>query len=142
MASQTTLLSTELNSLANNATTAAGPAFDNTQGATGDGYTLCDVQLTTGTVSGAFTAGSTIDLWLLGSQDGSTYEDGSNTVTPNRLPDVSFPVRAVTGAQKIIRRVELPWGKFKALALNNGTGQTLNASGNTIIIRPATRQGV
>ncbi len=114
--------------------------FDNTQGATGDGYTLCDVQITTGTVT-ALTAGTTFDLWFLQSQDGSTYEDGGTSVTPARLPDISFPVRAVTTAQKIIRRTWLPWGKLTPL-LKNNTGQTMAATGNTVKIRPVTRQGV
>lgn len=140
LGTQTTLLSTELNSLANNAL-GLGPAFDNTQAAAGDGYTLCDVELavTYGTAPAANTG---VSVWLLGSQDGTTYEDGSTAITPARLPDLVFPLRAVTTAQRIVRRVVLPFGKFKALGKNDGTGQSMAASGNTLKVRPVTKQAV
>lgn len=138
LGSQTTLLSTELNSLANNGT-AIGSAWDNTQGQAGDGYTMCCVELLLGTFSVAPTANTGISLWLLGSQDGTNYEDGDGSITPARLPDAVFPLRAVTAAQRIIRRVWLPWGLLKPLIKNDGTGQALNASGNTVKIRPVTR---
>jgi hypothetical protein len=140
LGSQTSLLTTELNSLANN-TTALGSTFDNTQGQTGDGYTLCDLELvcTFGTSPTAYTA---ISFWFILSQDGTNYEDGDNSTTPARMPDAVFPLRAVTSAQRIIRRVVMPQGKWKPLAKNDGTGQSLAASGNTVKIRPVTRQGV
>lgn len=135
-----TLLSTELNSLANNAL-ALSAAYDNTQGQTGDGYTLCDLELsvTYGTAPSANTA---VAIWFLTSQDGTNYEDGSASVTPSRVADVTIPLRAVTTAQLIIRRTWLPWGKFKVLLKNDGTGQAMAASGNTLKIRPVALQGV
>lgn len=140
LGSQATLLSTELNSLANNGT-ALGGAFNNTQGQTGDGYVLCDAELVV-TYGSAAAANSAPALWFLGTQDGTNYEDGDNSTTPARLPDVVFPVRAVTTAQRIIRRVLLPWGLFKPLLKNDGTGQAMAASGNTLKIRPVTEQMV
>jgi hypothetical protein len=140
LGSQSTLLSTELNSLANNAL-ALGSAYDNTVGQAGDGYTLCDVELVV-TYGTAPTAGTGVTLWLLGTQDGTNYEDGGTSVTPGRLPEAVFPLLAVTTAQRIIRRVWLPWGKFKPLAKNDGTGQAMAASGNTLKVRPVARQGV
>jgi hypothetical protein len=140
LGAQTTLLSTGLNSLANNAQ-AISAAFDNTQGQTGDGYTLCDLELVV-TYGGAPTANTGVSVWLVGSQDGSNYEDGDASVTPARLPDVVFPLRAVTTAQRVIRRVWLPWGLVKAVLRNDGTGQAMAASGNTLKIRPVTRSMV
>lgn len=140
LGSQTTLLSTGLNSLANNSL-AISSAFDNTQGQAGDGYTLCDLELVV-TYGTAPTANTAVAVWLLGSQDGTNYEDGDASTTPAKLPSVTFPLRAVTTAQRIIRRVWLPFGKFKALLKNDGTGQSMSASGNTLIIRPVARQGV
>lgn len=141
LGSQTTLLSTELNSLANNGT-ALGSAFDNTQGQTGDGYTLCDLELLTGTWGGAPTANTGISFWFLTAQDGTNYEDGDNSTTPARAPDAVFPLRAVTAAQRVVIRTWVPWGKFKPLGKNDGSGQAMNASGNTVKIRPVTTQGV
>jgi hypothetical protein len=140
LGSQTTLLSTELNSLTNNSL-AVGSAFDNTQGQTGDGYTLCDLELVV-TYGVAPTASTGCTLWLLGTQDGTNYEDGGSSVTPARLPEAVFPLRAVNTAQRIIRRVWLPWGKWQPQLKNDGTGQTMASSGNTLKVRPVTRQAV
>lgn len=140
LGSQTTLLSTGLNSLANNAL-AVSSAYDNTQGAAGDGYTLCDVELVV-TYGVAPTANTGCTLWLLGTQDGTNYEDGDASTTPARLPDAVFPLRAVTTAQRVIRRVWLPWGASKALLKNDGTGQAMASSSNTLKVRPVARQGV
>jgi hypothetical protein len=137
---QTTLLTTELNGLINNSL-ALGAAFNNLQGQTGDGYTLCDVELvaTYGTAPAANTG---VSVWFLGTQDGTNYEDGDTGITPGRMPDVVFPLRSVTTAQRIIRRIFLPWGLFKPLARNDGTGQAMAATGNSLKIRPVARQGV
>jgi hypothetical protein len=140
LGSQTTLATTALNSQANNALVAC-TVFDNTIGQTGDGYTLCDVELfvTFGTNP---TANTGFALWFLGTQDGTNYEDGDSSTTPARLPDAVFPVRAVTTAQRIIRRMRLPWGKVTPLLKNDGTGQSTAASGNTLKVRPVTREVV
>lgn len=141
LGSVATLMSTELNSLATNTAAVASSAFNNVQGGGGgDGYTLCDLELvvTFGTNPAASTG---ISVWFLGQPDGTNYEDGSSSVTPARLPDAVFPVRAVTTAQRIVRRIAIPPGTWKALALNDGTGQALAATGNTLKIRPATREG-
>lgn len=140
LGTQTSLLTTGLNSLANNALAISG-AFDNTVGQTGDGYTLCDLELVV-TYGSAPTANTGVTVWLLGSQDGTNYEDGDASTTPARLPDAVFPLRAVTTAQRIIRRVSLPHGLMKALLLNDGTGQAMAASGNTLKIRPVTFSAV
>lgn len=136
-----TLLSTELDALANNALN-IGSAYDNVQGGGGgDGYVRCDVELVV-TYGSSPTANTGVSVWFLGAPDGTNYEDGGTSVTPGRLPDVVFPVRAVTTAQRISRRVLLPWGLLKPLLKNDGTGQAMAASGNTLKIRPATPEGV
>lgn len=140
LGSQTSLLTTGLNSLANNGL-AISSAFDNTIGAAGDGYALCDLELVV-TYGSAPTAGTGVSVWLVGSQDGTNYEDGDASITPARLPDAVFPLRAVTTAQRIIRRVALPWGLMKATLKNDGTGQAMAASGNTLKLRPVTREAV
>jgi hypothetical protein len=136
----TPLATTALNSLANNALVAC-TVFDNEPSvANFDGYTMADVQLEV-TFGTAPTANTGVSLWFLSQGDGTNYEDGSSSITPARLPDVVFPVRAVTTAQRINRRVMLPWGNITPLLKNDGTGQAFAASSNTLKIRPATRQG-
>jgi hypothetical protein len=142
LGTQATLLSTELNSLAANTNTAAGAAFNNTVGGGGgDGYTLCDVELNC-TFAANPNANTGVSLWFLSTEDGTNYEDGSATVTPGRAPDCVFPVTAGQAATRCIRRVMLPWGNFKPLARNDGTGQAMAASGNTVKVRPCTPEAV
>lgn len=142
LGSQTTLITTG-SSTANNSL-AVGSSFNNTIGQTGDGYTMCDVEFV-GSYTVAPAANTGITVWFLGTQDGTNYEDGDGTIggsadtTPSRLPDVVFPLRAVTGSQRIIRRILMPWGKFKPLMKNDGTGQSLS-SGAILNIRPVTNQ--
>lgn len=141
LGTQTTLIDTGLNSMANNALV-LGSAFNNTIGQTGDGYTLCDVELYFPSMGGTPTANTGFTLWMLGTQDGTNYEDGDASVTPAKLPSCVFPIRAVATAQRIIRRVSLAWGLWKPLLKNDGTGQSLAATLNTLKIRPVTRESV
>lgn len=139
LGTQTTLVSTGANSLANDALV-AGSTFDNTVGQAGDGYTFCDLELVAQFGTNP-TAGTGISIWFLQSQDGTNYEDGSSSITPARIPDCVIPVRAVTTAQRIIKRCLLPQGKLTPLLKNDGTGQAFAASGNTLKVRPVTPEG-
>jgi len=80
LGSQSNLLTTELNSLANNGT-AIGSAYDNTVGQTGDGYALCDLEIVC-TYGSAPTANTGVSFWFIGTQDGTNYEDGDGSTTP------------------------------------------------------------
>lgn len=136
------LLTTELNSLANNSLAVASAAYNNTVGGGGgDGYTLGEFELVF-TFGVAPTANTGLSVWLLGVPDGTNYEDGSSSITPARLADLVFPVRAVTTAQRVVVRATIPPGNWKALVKNDGTGQALAASANTLKLRPYTPQGV
>lgn len=53
-----------------------------------------------------------------------------------------MPVRVTTSAQRIIRRLWMPWGLVKVLLKNDGTGQAMAASGNALKIRPVAYQGI
>ena len=117
-----TLLTTELNSLANNASvlsSVAGVSGVITLTSTGYPQGLAELVVTFGT---APTANATINVWFLTDIDGTNFEDGSASVIPTRNPDVIFPVRAVTTAQRISKLCKLPATTFKVLAQNNGTG--------------------
>ena len=130
----TTALSTGLNSLANNALVTSSAITLST----GEpGYQRCEAELVV-TYGTAPTANTACVVWLLREIDGANYEDGSSTVTPSRNPDLVFPLRAVTTAQRIVVTGDLPPGSFVALLRNDGTGQAMSASGNTLKIRPVT----
>ena len=135
--SQTSVITTGLNALANNSL-AISSAFDNTIGATGDGSLLCDIELVV-TYGTAATANTGCSVWFLQSQDGTNYEDGGTGTTPKRTPDVVLAVDTVTTGQRLIRKsIPLPPGLFKVLLKNDGTGQAMAATGNTLKIRPYT----
>jgi hypothetical protein len=122
-------LTTELNSVANNANTAAGPAIDNS--ALGE-FLWGDVELVLAAQGTARTAGAAVYVWFLASADGSNYPD----VIETSQPDVVFALDAATTARRHVQKdVPLPPGLFKVFA-RNGTGQALAASASTVKIRP------
>lgn len=123
-----------LNSMANN-TNVLGSATTLTTGE--PGYRLCEAELVV-TFGSAPTANTAFCCWLLREVDGTNYEDGGTSVTPTRPPDLIFTVRAVTTAQRLIAVCDLPPGTVKALLRNDGTGQAIASSGNTLKIRPLT----
>jgi hypothetical protein len=126
--------------LANNAL-AISAAYNNTiGGGSGDGYARARFTLNV-TFSVAPAASTGISVWLLTSEDGTTYEDGDASTTPARPPDIVIPVRAVTTAQQIARDAYLPPGLLKVLAKNDATGQTMS-SGWTLKLLPYTPTAV
>jgi hypothetical protein len=128
-----TLLSTELNSLANNALN-IGAAYSSS-----GGYLLAELELVA-TFAGSPTAGTGVSVWFLRAIDGTNYEDGGTSLTPSRPADVTIPVEVTASAQRITRRCLLPPGTWKPLLKNDGTGQAMAASGNTLKILPLTYQ--
>lgn len=133
------VMTTELNALANNSRCiSAAMGADAT-----DANLYGDFELawTHGT---APTDNTTIDLFLVRSADGTNYEDASSSIAPGANTYVgSFQERAVTtGQRKVIPDVRLPPGLWKAVILNNGTGQALSASGHTLKVRPHNLQQV
>ena len=130
------LLTTELNSLANNAL-ALGSAITLTSA----GYLMGEVELVV-TFGVAPAASTGCSVWFLRDIDGTNYEDGGSSLTPARAPDLVIPVNASTSAQRITRRCLLPPGTFKALLKNDGTGVAMAASGNTLKVLPSTYSSV
>lgn len=139
------LLTTELNSLANNSNTAPGSEINNAVGQTNlDGYVRAKAELYLAAYSGTPTSGTGVSVWFLKSIDGGTnYEDGGSSVTPARQPDLVFQVRNLaSGPQRIVKECLVPVGKFKGMARNDGMGITFASSNNTIKIVLATDSGV
>jgi len=141
-ASISTVLSTELNSLANNAA-ALGTEYDNSSNL----YLWATFELNV-TFGSAPTAGNTVDLYIIPAPDGTNYDDnttGASGAAPSTSYVGGFPLRAVTSAQKVplgvVRRVDLPPTKFKIFVVN-GSGQAFPASGSTVKMIPYRYQSV
>lgn len=133
----TSVMTTELNSLANNARAiSAAMGGDAT-----DANLLGDWELAV-TFGVAPTLDATIDLYLVRAADGTNYEDGDASIRPQANAFVgSFQARAVTTAQRlVIPDVPMPPGLYKAVIHNNATGQAFAASGNTLKVRTHNRQ--
>lgn len=131
MTSRGTVVTTELNSLANNTYSAVSPVLDN--GTNLDQFGIAQLDVTFGTNP---TVDTTVDLFAVPAPDGTNYEDGGGAVKPAAAYYCgSFQLRAVTTPQKIATsRFELPPCKVKFVVFNNNTGQTFAASGNTVTL--------
>lgn len=124
--SRGTVLTTELNALGNAAYSAVGTALDNTSN--NDQYGALDIVL----ASLNPTAGAYLQLFLVQSIDGTTYEDPPATTNPGYQMSVAL-ISVTTGSAA--KRLMTPWfrippGKFKFVLLN-GTGVALGATLNT-----------
>lgn len=131
-----TVLSTELNSMANNALVISSEIT-----LTNQNYLLAEMEFFISSMGGVPTANTAFIGWFLRALDGTNYSDGGTSVQPARRPDFLFTLRAVSTAQRLIARgVYLPPGLLKVLLKNDGTGQALAASGNLLKIKPFTPQ--
>jgi hypothetical protein len=131
-----TALTTELNSLANNAA-AISSAIDNDTDL--DVYADFELVVTYGSNP---TDQSLVELYVVRTVDGTNYEDASTTgpVVPRTGYVGGFSLRAVTTAQRIvIPEVRLPPRDFKVFVINK-SGQTTAASGNTVKLKTYRQQ--
>ena len=82
----------------------------------------------------AFTAGTSVDLYLLPTINGTVYEDGGDSVTPARIPDARFFVRAVSTQQElVVRYVLLPPFVSHVLLVNNAGQAFTNTDGENLL---------
>lgn len=132
-----TMLSTELNALAN-AAAALGVEYDNATGL----YTHALFQLEV-TFAVAPTANSTVDLYIIPASDGTNYTDYTAGAA-GKAPYTGFIGGIPLEAKTTIHRVAIGYGrdmiilpptKFKILAINK-SGQAFPASGSTIKMIP------
>ena len=80
-------------------------------------------------------AGGYVALYLVQAVDGTNYADGSDSVAPPATTMVgTFPVRAVTDAQRVVvRHVLLPASKFKPLAVNKSGQSMTNVDAENVL---------
>jgi len=129
----TTVLSTGLNSLTNATMSAASSTYDNS--ANLDLYV--DIEVVLASLSPA--AGAYVSIYVWESVDGTNFpaqSDADLRLTTTQLL-VSIPVgTTTTTAQRVAaRNILLPPAKLQ-FKLDNQTGVSLNASGNTVKILP------
>jgi hypothetical protein len=121
-------LTTELNSLANNANSAASAAIDNTTNLD----LWHDLTLNVATQGSARSAGAAIMVFQVPALDGSTY-DAVHETTAELV--ATFTLDAATTARQLTRtNIRIPPGLFKYFA-RNATGQALAATTNTLKYR-------
>lgn len=100
--------------------------------------------ITLGAIGTALTAGANISGWFLQSYDGGTTFEQSS-VAPPRGPDFIIPLPATTisaGTTWVASGlIMLPALKYK-VGVQNNTGQTFAASGNTLRSAPVNMQAV
>lgn len=122
-----TILSTELNTLANSTNSAASAEIDNS--VSRDLYH--DLTLTVNTTSTRSTGGS-VSVYLIMALDDTNY-DAVNETTAELV--TVFTLDAATTSRQLTRRdIPVPPGKFKYFVRNN-VGVSLNATGNLLEYR-------
>jgi hypothetical protein len=127
--SRGTVLTTELNALANAGYSGVGSALDNTTNL--DQYGALDIVL----ASLAPAAGAYLSLYLVQSIDGTTYEDPPSSTNPGtHMLVATVPVPTGTAAKRLMTPwFRVPPGKFK-FVLYNAAGVALGATGNTVTL--------
>ena len=132
--SDTTVMSTSLNSLADDSNVVSSE-IDNTT----DLYLFDDVEWHHATLAYAAVADSVIELYCVSQElDGTGYEDGEDgTIDPPQVNLVGvFNIRETTAAQThILRQIPISPSKYKYVVINK-TGQPLASSGNTLRVTP------
>lgn len=125
----TSVLTTGLNSLANQAMSAVGATFDNHIILD----MLCDIQVTIAAQGAARAFGATVEVYILYSFDGVTFNSlvrGISAIAAMIYLDPSTTARVRT-----VTDVPLCPGYMRFALLNN-TGQALAAAGNIVSVDP------
>lgn len=117
-----------LNSIANNANAIGTTAINNSSVLRNRyiqfDFALASIDLSTQTSPAVY-------IWLLENTTGSTYEDGSGSVSPARNPDLIIPLRSVNGAQVVQGACNIKPG-ISMVLIGNRSGVTFASSGNAL----------
>ena len=130
--SRGTVLTTELNALANTGRSAAGTEVDNATNK--DRWGKLELAVTFG---GNTSAGSYVEIYMVTAPDGTNYEDGGDplvSLSPgaHKLVD-RIPLRETTAYRVTGRTIPLEPAKTRFLLLN-ASGQAFPASGSTVTL--------
>lgn len=135
-AAAATVLTTELNTLANGALSAVSAAQDNATAGLRDLYAQVEIYIAAQGTNR--TAGAYLALYLIPELDGTNYGATPDECAENYFAGaVALDDGALAARYLIIDQVRLPVGDYK-VALRNGTGQALAGSGNTVKLRAYT----
>lgn len=128
-----TVMSTELNSVTSASMTQSSASYDNTSNL--DIYV--DIEIVLAALSPS--AGAYVALWLEEAIDGSDFPAQSaadlRLTTTQLLVTIPIGTTASTAQRVVARQVPIPPAKF-FVNLDNQTGVTLAASGNTVKFLP------
>ena len=134
-AASASVLTTEVNALANNANSAASSAVDNTSNLD----RFMDLELVLSTQGSARSAGATVQVFMTRSVDGTNYDDVNETTAS--LVAV-FALDAATTARRLsVGNIRVGPGKWKLFARNQ-TGQAFGATTNILNHRFYSEQSV
>ncbi len=130
----TSVLTTELNSLNTATDSSAGTAFDNTPSTTDKGFLGGELELYVTFGSNPAT-GSAAYVYVIAAPDGTNYGDANSTAA--RIV-ATLPLRATTSPQRVSRSIgaeSLPGCNIKFL-LRTDASATTASSGNTLKFLP------
>lgn len=131
--STVSVLTTELNALANNTASAASSAIANQTNL--DIYTDWELNL----ASLSPVAPAYVDVYIMEAVDGTNYPAPSGAdmrqQSTQRLFTVALSTTAATAQRIAVRNVVIPPGTFKII-LDNQAGVALGATGNTLKMNP------
>jgi len=133
----TNLITTEANSLADNAYTALGAEYDNTSGLNVWGRFIVNLASLNPTGT-AF-----VTIYIVKADAAGNYEDGPSSTLAgyDHEPIVLFVPTGSATKRRVSYPVKLPPCKFK-LVVRNDTNVALAASGNTVGLEVANRGAV
>jgi hypothetical protein len=133
----TTALSTQLNSLANNAYSTLSATIDNETGL----FQYIDLELVLAAQAAARSSGAWVGVYIASAVDPTpTFPDTSNDAFAELL--AAFQLDAATTARRLTKtNIAIPPLQFR-LYVKNNTGQAFAASGNTLKYRRHAEQSI
>ena len=135
-----TVLSTELNGITNGGVCTLSTTQDNTTA--GLRFPLAQVEINLAAQATNRAAGAYVAVYFIPSLDDSTFPTALSECLDNYfVGSASVNSAALTAVSVVLDRVRVPVGNYK-VALKNGTGQALAATGNTVELRTYSNEDV